>query len=158
MGAAATRSRASAITDTSATISEMPAGQRASKCMGVVWAGNTRLPLFDEDCPKPAWSTLASAPWVSQPQTNKIRGGVTAPWVHDEQEQQPLGRELPPLTRDTDTPELPPWSSSGLPWPQPAELVAPFKDASTLGPRPSSTQRGLRTPRQATPGGASLSM
>merc|ERR1712232_928938 len=128
--AGTTRSKASGVTDTSQTIiSEMPAGQRASKCMGNIYAGNVRLPLFGEDCPKPAWTTLSSAPWVDRP--NSRPRAPTAPWIHDEQEQEPLSRELPRLTRDTDTAVL---SSglAGLPQMQPA---APSEDSFSLAPK-----------------------
>lgn len=47
------------------SVSVMPAGMRRAKGMSHEYDGPMRVALFDEDLPRPIWTTLASAPWAT---------------------------------------------------------------------------------------------
>eukprot|EP00929_Paragymnodinium_shiwhaense_P055244 TRINITY_DN27691_c0_g1_i1.p1 TRINITY_DN27691_c0_g1~~TRINITY_DN27691_c0_g1_i1.p1 ORF type:complete len:331 (+),score=62.14 TRINITY_DN27691_c0_g1_i1:81-1073(+) len=78
------------VTEMASTVSMMPAGQRVCKSMGQVFLGGIRLPLFGQDFPEPALTTLAGAPWADR-LGDRVRGHTprrdpahVAPWAPEQ--------------------------------------------------------------------------
>lgn len=89
---------------TSASV--MPAGLRKAKGLTHVTVTNglgiARLPLFDEDVPKPSLTTLSTAPWATA--RGAPRGheySLEAPWQRADKirAEAPPGDEVPPSAR-----------------------------------------------------------
>lgn len=56
--------KAGTVVSDATSVSVMPAGLRRAKGANHQYDGPMRVALFNEDVPRPIWTTLASAPWA----------------------------------------------------------------------------------------------
>lgn len=81
---------AATVSQVSGTVaSTIPAGMRPSKAIGDSFPDGMRVAFFGEDKPKPIWTTLANAPWVSKVEPPR-EAKVEPPWLPLDDPSHPL--------------------------------------------------------------------
>lgn len=81
---------AATVSQVSGTVaSTIPAGMRPAKAIGDSFPDGMRVAFFGEDTPKPIWTTLANAPWVSKAEPPR-EAKVEPPWLPLDDPSHPL--------------------------------------------------------------------